>query len=124
MSVQDIDRPDINGKAPKMVAVCLQIQDALKGLTPFLRINTNDNFCSSVDIKGSYEPADDWPGQIWENSRYFSLIVSPKARYYTEGDKVSVEINHKSYKLPKMRKYTGPVDKVIKKIVTWVEGNQ
>ena len=123
-AVQDINQPN---SQPKMEAVGVQVQEALTGLTPFLTVQTDDKFMSSVYVRGSHDPKDQWPGNIWENSRYFALhIVAEKGkRYYTEGERVTVEVSHASHKLnnSKLRKYTGPVDKAIAKIIAWIESN-
>ena len=122
MIVHDVDRPDVGGVPAKMLPIhntCLQELQA-----PFLRINTDDNLCSSVVIKGSFEPPDQWTNGIWQNSRYFMFRIVPMKgkRYYDPADvKVTVELSNKSYKLAKFRKYTGTPEKCIAKIKEWIK---
>ena len=107
---------------PKMQAICDKIKEKLAGLTPYLKITTDDNICSSVMIKGSFDPHHTWTNGIYQNSRYFQVCISPPKdkRYYEGEEKITVELFNKSYQLPNMRKYTGPVDKVIEKIINWI----
>ena len=122
--VHDIDRPDVNGVPPKMQAICEKLREELSA--PWLSITTDDNLMSSVTIKGSLDPREEWSGKIWQNSRYFYFHVCPMGgkRYYSPDDaKVTVEMPNASYKLGKFRKYTGPVDKVITKIAEWIKSH-
>ena len=130
MIVQDINRPDVNGIIPKMQAVCEQTKKALEGLVPHLSIKTDDNFCSSVCIHGTFDPKENWFNGIFQNGLYFVISISPEkgGRYYEEGMKVTVELSTASYKVTdkigRMRKYTGPIDKVLAKIVKWLQSHQ
>jgi hypothetical protein len=125
--VHDIDRPDVGGVPPKMLKIGQQTQEALKGLVPHLFFNTNDNLCSSVYIHGTFDPKEDWSNGIFQNGLYFIISIQPEKgkRYYEEGMKVTVELASVSYKVTekigRMRKYTGPVDKVLAKIVKWIK---
>jgi len=129
--VQDIYCPDVNGVQPKMQAICEQTKQALEGLAPHLSIKTDDNLGSSVCIRGNHTPREEWANGIYENGLYFTIFIWPERgkRYYEEGDtKVTVELSTASYKLTdrigKLRKYTGPVDKVLAKIVKWLQSYQ
>ena len=128
--VHDIDRPDVNGVPPKMQAICEQTKKLLEGKIPHLSIETNDNICSSVYIHGTFDPKENWVNGIFQNGLYFIISISPEngKRYYEEGMKVTVELDTASYKVTdkvgKMRKYTGPVDKVLEKIVKWLQSYQ
>jgi hypothetical protein len=96
------------------------VRETLKA--PWLRIGTNDNLCSSILIKGSFDPQDDWQGGIWHNGRGFMLSIMPpkNQRWYKPGDKVSVELLT-SHGCTKFRKYTATPEKVIAKIQAWIE---
>ena len=115
--VQDIDRPDVNGTAPKMAPVRDRIDVALSGIVPVLRVSTDDNIMSSVSVRGSLDPRDEWANGIEENSRHFRFSIVPQkgARYYTEGDdKVTVElatVHGKLGRAKKFRKRTTTIDK-------------
>jgi hypothetical protein len=117
--VNDIARPDTNGKAPKMEAVCQAAREALQA--PWLRITTDDNLCSSVTVKGSLEPEEQWAGSIWHNSPYFMFMILPAkgARYHVEGERVTVQLQIGNG-VSKFRKYTATPEKVILKLKTWI----
>ena len=122
--VHDIDRPDVNGVAPKMQAICDQAKTQLAGLVPHLTIRTSDNLGSNVMIAGSFDARETWNNGIFENSRYFRISINPSgnSRYYAEGEKVSVEMFGLGYKIgaKNMRKYTGTPEKCIGKIAEWI----
>ena len=119
--IQDIDRPDVNGVPPKMLAIRNSIALKVEGLTPYLSVSADDNMCSSVFIKGSHQAKEDWLYGIFHNSPYFIIRIAPKTRYYVEGMDVQVDLTSMGRGVPKLRKYTGPVDKVIDKVVTWLK---
>lgn len=121
MWISDINRPDQGGVAPKMQAIADQAAAFLAGLLPVLNVNTDDNFGSAVDVSGSFDPKETWEYGIRENSRYFRARMEPKAKYYTPGDNVSVELMARSYKLPKLRKYTGTPEKCLAKLKAWIQ---
>lgn len=117
--VEDVDRPDRGGTPPKMQAVRDEIADALEDLDiPVLQVTTDDNIMSSVSIVGSLEPREQWINGILQNSPYFKMSVAPSSgRYYSEGDKMSVELIASGMGMPKFRKYsTDKVDRIAKKI--------
>lgn len=121
--IQDVDRPDIGEVLPKMQTVKERADEVLKDLTPVLQITTNDNLCSSVMIKGSFDPKENWEYGIFQNSRYFQFRVGPpKGKRYYEGGEVTIELFSKRHDLPKMRKYTGSVEKALDKIKNWLRG--
>jgi len=124
--VQDIGRPDVSGVAPKMQAIRDQTASALQGLAPDLKVSTDDNLCSSVYVRGSFTT--DPTNGIWQNGLYFQVFISPPKgkRYYSEGDKVTLELSTASYQLKnnKLRKYTGPIDNVLVKLSAWIQSNQ
>ena len=124
--VHDVDRPDVNGVAPKMQGIRDMIAQELDGLVPVLNVKTDDNLMSSVTVSGTFDAKEDWANGIYENSRYFRFaVVPPKgARYYDGGDKVTLELWSKSYKLPKSRKYTGTPAKVAAKLRAYLEANK
>jgi hypothetical protein len=125
--VQDISRPDVNGVPPKMKAICEQANEAINGLAPVIGATTDDNLCSNVRIVGSYQPKAEWTYGIFHNSPYFIFAVHPEKgkRYYTEGEKVTVELTSVGSKVPsKFRKYTGTPDKAIAKVVEWVKNSK
>lgn len=122
--VQDIDRPDVNGVPPKMLKIAEKCKEVLSGLTPHMIIRCDDNIMSNISISGSFDPKEKWTNGIYENSRFFRFGLFPQKgqRYYTEGENIAVELCMKQYTITnKFRKYTGPVDKVIPKIVKWIE---
>ncbi|WP_107670403.1 hypothetical protein [Cyanothece sp. BG0011] len=124
--IHDVDRPDINGVKPKMQAIADSLRESLPPL-PFSSLKCDDNLMSSIHLKASFDDRAEWSNGIFENSLYFIVSIHPQKgkRYYQEGEKVSVEINSKSYKIPtKFRKYTGTPEKAIGKIVAWIEKAQ
>ena len=125
--IQDVDRPDVDGVAPKMQAICDKIREELVTL-PYVSVSTNDNLMSSVYVRGTFDPKENWTNGIFQNGLYFVISICPEKgkRYYTEGEKITVELGSCSYLLgeTKMRKYTGPVEKVIEKINKWFVLNQ
>ncbi len=131
MVVHDIDRPDVLGVPPKMLAVCEQAKAALAGSLPYLTVSTDDNLCSSVVVRGALEPREQWANGIFQNASYFIVFIRPEKgrRYYEEGAPVTVEITGAlsagKYvrKLSAFRKYTGPVAKVIAKVRAWIDLN-
>ena len=118
--VQDIDRPDV-GKVAKMAGVADLVRVVLDGLVPELSVKADDNFCSSVSVSGSLDPRENWANGIFQNSRYFrfSITAAKGARYY-DGGPVCAELNCSGCGMPKFRKYTGPVDKVAKKLAAYL----
>ena len=118
----DLDRPDTNGTTPKMEAISEAAKAALTA--PWLCISTDDNLCSSVSIRGSFDT--EWHGGVFQNSRYFLFSICPERgkRYYTPGEKVAVELDRVSHKIAgKFRKYTGPPEKCITRIKKWISEN-
>ncbi len=120
--VHDMDRPDVNGVLPKMNDICEKTKTALEGSLPWLRIDTNDNIMSSVTIRGTKEPKDQWINGIFHNARYFIISIVPPDgdRYYTGQDTVTVKLDSVGFRDVKFRKYTGPVEKVIAKIKEFI----
>jgi hypothetical protein len=122
--VQDVDRPDVGGVPPKMAKVRDEVAASLEKLMlPFLVVQTDDNLMSSVWIRGSFQPRTSWSNGIFHNSPYFQIRLIPAkgGRYYVDGADVEMELTTKCSSLSKLRKYTGPVAKVIPKLVKWVE---
>ncbi len=124
--VQDINRPDVNGTPPKMLALRDVVAGALDGLAPVLQVSTDDNLGSSIHIRGSFTEKP--TNGIFENGEFFRIFIWPTKgkRYYEEGDKVRLELSGVSYKMPnrKLRGYTGPIDKVIVRLVGWLKSNK
>lgn len=117
--IEDIKRPDVGGVLPKMHAIAELAKTVLSA--PFLKITTDDNLCSCVDIVGSFDAKETWSNGIFENSRYFRLAIMPQGRYYTEGENVSVLLNSGKVKF---RKYTGTPESCIGKVRKWLEDNK
>lgn len=123
--IQDIDRPDVNGVPAKMKAIAQDLHRATAGRTPFLAISCNDNIMSSVWLKASLQPREEWSYGIYENSPHFAFSLTPEKgkRYYTDGEPITVELARASYKIRdrvKFRKYTGSAEKCIKKILDYI----
>ncbi len=124
--VQDLDRPDVKGQAPKMQGVKDTVTENLSHIIqvlPFLHIITDDNIMSSVTVKGSLDPRETWSNGIWQNSRHFMFSVTPMngRRYHDPTDpKVTVKLTQRGQGMTSMRKYTGPVDRVVAKIREWI----
>lgn len=121
----DIDRPDINqpAKMHKIVSSIIKDAEILQTLG-FYKIVCDDNLMSSIKIYGSLDQKQNWPHGIFENSKYFIFFVSTQGgkRYYTEGDKITVEFLNGCYKFKsKFRKYTGTQEQVLNKIASWVD---
>ena len=72
--VYDIDRPDVNGVPPKMQAIRDQVAEALEGFVPVLSVKTDDNLCSSVIVRGAFNPKEEWYNGIFQNGLYFITI--------------------------------------------------
>lgn len=124
--VHDINRPDINGIPPKMAAICEQTKLTLAGMVNYLSITTNDNLMSSVTVRGSFQAKEQWLYGIFENSPRFIFMVRPMdgKRYYDPSDpKVSIDLISSCHTLTKFRKYTGPVNKVLAKLLEWIKTN-
>lgn len=122
MVVTDVDRPDVGGVRPKMQVIRDRCAEQLGGIVPYLTVSTDDNLCSSVTIRGTFDQ--DWTNGIFQNGLYFIISIDPERgkRYYADGEKVTVSMNSMNYKLEKkLRKYTGPVDRVITKIADWMD---
>lgn len=125
--IYDVDRPDVGGVPPKMQAVCEVAKTSLAGIVPYLRITTDDNLMSGVDIAGAYEPKEQWTNGIYYNSTHFRFALHPMKgkRYYDPADPaVTVECQVKHHHLPTFRKYTGPVEKCLQKIKDWINANR
>jgi hypothetical protein len=120
--IQDISRPDVGGIPPKMQALAERVAKEVGGLTPWMRVTTDDNFCSSIFIRGSYQLKEQWANGIFENSDYFLIKLAPKTRYYSEGQEIGMEMVT-SHGVAKMRRYHGPVDKVLEKVIKWIKSN-
>jgi len=121
--IHDVDRPDVNGKLPLMQEVCEQVKKELSGLAPYLRIETDDNFMSCIDIYGSFEAHTDWRWGIYQNSTFFMFSIKPKngKRYYNENDiEIVLQTRLVSRKLEKIRKTTGTPEKIINKLRKWI----
>ena len=119
--INDIDRPDVNGEEPKMKEVADIIRGSLlKYNIPFLSVTTDDNLTSSVTIKGSYTPKEEWANGIFHNSKYFIINISPKnKRYYNSGDKVEMELYSSDSGVENMRRGTSDIPKTVKKLQNW-----
>jgi len=124
--IQDIDRPDVNGVPPKMLAISETAKKTLEGITPYLSISTDDNLMSSVSLRGTLEPREQWSNGIFHNASYFIASIVPMngKRYYDAAhDKVTIYVSS-SNRMSKFRKYTGHVDKCLTKFKDWVETNR
>ena len=123
--IEDIDRPDIGNTPAKMIGVADEMRTALDGITlDCLKVTTDDNIMSSVDIRGSLDPRDSWANGIFMNSRWFmfSIVPAKGARYYdpeTE-TKVTVALDNCG-KVGKFRKGTTTPAKAIERIREWIE---
>jgi len=111
--------------SPAMMEIAKSVNDAMpRDILPCCQVTCSDSLCSSVMIRASYTPQEAWTNGIFQNSRYFQAKVSPPkgARYYNGEDRVTVEVFVTSYELgKKFRKYTGPIEKCIEKLVNWVK---
>lgn len=121
--VHDIDRPDVNG-TPARMAPLVAIFEPIKALVPVCTVHADDNIMSGLSIRGSFDKREDWANGILQNSRYFVIEISPSMgrRYYSEGQPVTVSLLSNGCPI-KLRKYTGPVEKVASKIASWVSDN-
>jgi len=122
--VHDVDRPDVNGVPPKMKGVRDEVSVALSRLSavPYLTVTTDDNLMSSVWIKGSFQPRAQWEHNIFQNSPYFQIRLCPAKgqRYYEEGADMEMELCTKCSTLSKLRRYTGPLSKILPKLEKWI----
>lgn len=89
----------------------------------YCNIQCDDNVASSICVRCSFDDEEDWTYHIYENSRFFTFMISSIGRKYTEGEKVCVQLIVSSHKIdrPTFRKYTGTPKKCIEKIVSWIE---
>jgi hypothetical protein len=120
--IQDLDRPDTGTTPPKMGHIA---DAATKALPDFVNVSTDDNLCSGVDVRGSFD-AD--LHKIWQNSRFFvfSMTAPRGQRYYDprSDPRVTVELlsRHHELKTP-FRKSTTTPDKAVERIRKWIEKN-
>lgn len=125
MSVQDLDRPDVNGTPAKMLAIKELAAKELAGLLPHMVITVDDNIMSNVGLRGTKEPKEQWTNGIFHNATYFIAAIVPMdgKRHYDPADpKVTVEVNSVgSRSMPKFRKYTASPDKVVAKLKEWIK---
>lgn len=120
--VNDIDRPDVGGVEPKMKAVRDEVAAALAPLMlPYLVVTTDDNIMSSVWIRGSFQPAALWAYGIFHNSPYFLIRLVPNKRYFVAGEDMEIELTSMGSGISKLRRYTGPLNKILPKLIKWVE---
>lgn len=127
--IQDISRPDVNGNAPKMqdVKVLAETtfgQELRYSDVPELHVSTDDNLMSSVTIRGSYDAKTEWKNGIYYNSRHFRFSITPAKgkRYFTPGEKVTVELET-CYENLKFRKGTCTPEKAVQRIVEFLKAN-
>ena len=125
--VEDIDRPDILKQKPKMQKICDDCKTELDQIVPYLSIHTDDNLMSSITIRGTFDDKSEWSYGIFHNGEYFIIHITPEKgkRYYTDGEKVTLEQISTSHKLKtsNIRKYTATPEKVIAKLKAWIMGN-
>ena len=121
-TVCDINRLDVNGVAPKMQRIADQLQKAIKGKLPYIKVKCDDNMVSSVTLRCSLDAPQTWNYGIYENSRYFRFSLTPQQgkRYYNEGENVMVTLK-RSYKITKkFRTSITPPEKAIERIVAFI----
>jgi len=103
-----------------MAAIADEARNTLSA--PVLRVSTDDNLCSMVEIRGSLDEV--FPNGIIENSRWFLITISPacRKRYYDEGDEVTAAMVTKSFKIPQtFRRVTGSPAKVIESVKKYLD---
>ena len=126
--VYDIHRPDVNGVLPKMQHLVDLFGNPNVKKIPYYKVGTDDNIMSSIWIFGSFDSAESWVNKIYENSRYFKFMITPKQgkRYYVEGERVEIKLLTFGCKLKeiegfkKFRKYTGTPEQCADKLKKWV----
>lgn len=118
--VQSIDRPDVGGVKPKMESMAEKVSASIIGPMQWMHVEVDDNIMSSITIRATVEAKENWPMHIMHNARYVIISITPMdgKRYYDPADpNVTLSLTSKGSKVKtKLRKYTGPVDKVIEKI--------
>ncbi len=100
-----------------------EVKVSVEGLLPFLTVHASGNLMSSVTIRGTKEPREEWGNGIFHNATYFIMSITPAkgVRYYTGEPEVTVElISAGNPREMKFRKYTGPIAKVVGKIQEYV----
>lgn len=112
-------------------ALMQPIADKVKDMLscPYLRIRCDDNIMSSVDIRGTLTPKDEWPNAIFHNAPGFTFLVSPEKgkRYFDPDDtRVQVSLLTCGPGMPncRFRRYTGPIASALARIVAWVDSNK
>lgn len=118
-NVRENSKNDIDNH-PKMHKVAEIAQKQLSAT--ILKVRTNDNIMSSVHIQGTHDSKDKWPNGIINNSRCFRFMITPsKQRYYTEGNKIQVELVTCCYRInEKFRKSITTPEKAIQRIADWI----
>lgn len=96
------------------------IADKINLDLPYLNVKVSDNIMSSITVYGSLEKKEEWENNIFHNSPYFIVqIVTPNSkRWYENEPEVTMELLS-SRVSKKLRKYTGPIEKVITKLQHW-----
>lgn len=110
--------------AVKIAKIHVDAAVLLEDIVPFLSIRSSDFIMSNIGIHGTLEPKEEWSNGIFHNARYFIFHVSPEKgrRYFEESDtNVCVELLSSGINMPKFRKYTGPIAKVLEKVKKWIE---
>lgn len=127
--IQDVDRPDVNGIPPKMAALAEQMKESLEKTSlvkmelAVYTVTVDDNIMSNVSLRFAYEPRDQWTNGIFHNANYVLASLTPMKgkRYYEPTDPhITVEVDGHGLKDASFRKYTGPADKAIARLVKWL----
>ncbi len=93
------------------------IADQIKSSLPYVHVSSDDNLCSNVTIRAALESKEEWSGGIFHNSSYVMIQITALTRFYEGQETVTCELISKSFKIKKkLRKYTGPISKVVEKV--------
>lgn len=113
---------------PRMQAIGDATKAALAGSIPHLAVQVSDSLGSSVTIYGALEPKGQWVNGIFHNANYFiaNLTAAKGAKLYDPAinPDVTLEVFSQSHRMTRIRKYTGPSDKAIAKLLAWIELNK
>lgn len=112
-------------KVLKMATVAEKVEKALAGKAPHLNVKAADGIMSCVSVTGSFDAKETWENNIFHNSRYFIVHVTPAngKRWYDEAADANVTLEAVSlgHKVAKLRKFTGAPDKAVEKLVKWID---
>ena len=94
---------------------------------PAFNVFADDNIASSVVVRGTFDPKNEWENGLFQNSRYFIFFIKPAKNYrwndmYHEGDNVTIKLSSKLDR--EFPEFTGTPDEVINLMIQWIKDYQ